>query len=156
VSTDYKEYVAGFMFSGDYVALILKNRPAALAGRFNGIGGKIKPEELPLRAMIREFKEETGVDTGDFQGKDDPRRWRQFCDLHCSPPGMGVSVVYFFYCYVPAAVFATLTSRTDEVVKVMALDKITNALPNVAWLIPMAQSMERGERASLFVVHEVY
>jgi len=54
-------YVLGFMFDRDYaeVALILKNRPAWQAGKWNGIGGKIEGDETPHAAMVREFTEET-------------------------------------------------------------------------------------------------
>lgn len=60
-----KRYVVGFMFSEDrqFVALIRKNRPEWQAGKLNGIGGKIEEGETPIEAMVREFREETGVDT---------------------------------------------------------------------------------------------
>lgn len=61
-----KKYVCGFLFNETLtrVALIRKNRgPADMAGRLNGIGGKIEPEDnMSVRkAMEREFVEETGV-----------------------------------------------------------------------------------------------
>ena len=54
-----KEYVVGFMFSEE----ILKNKPDWQAGRLNGVGGKVEPNEYPDQAMVREFEEETGVRT---------------------------------------------------------------------------------------------
>jgi 8-oxo-dGTP pyrophosphatase MutT (NUDIX family) len=42
------------------VLLVLKNRPAWQAGRFNLPGGKIEPHETPEECAIRELKEETG------------------------------------------------------------------------------------------------
>lgn len=56
------EYVIGFLFSTglDRVVLIKKNRPSFLAGKLNGVGGKIEPDERPIDAMRREFFEETG------------------------------------------------------------------------------------------------
>ena len=59
------KYVVGFMFSPDkqFVALIRKNRPEWQAGKLNGIGGKIEVGEFPRGAMVREFREETGVET---------------------------------------------------------------------------------------------
>lgn len=58
-------YVLGFMFdpSMTRVVLIRKNRPTWQAGKLNGIGGKIEPEETPSQAMVREFREETGLQT---------------------------------------------------------------------------------------------
>ena len=58
-------YVIGFMFTNDWkdVLLIRKNRPAWQAGKLNGVGGHIEPGEEPIQAMVREFKEETGLTT---------------------------------------------------------------------------------------------
>ena len=55
------------MFSLDkqFVALIRKNRPEWQAGKLNGIGGKIEDGEHPRYAMVREFREETGVETNE-------------------------------------------------------------------------------------------
>lgn len=60
-----KKYVVGFMFSPDrqFVVLIRKNRPEWQAGKLNGIGGKTEEGEFPRQAMVREFREETGVET---------------------------------------------------------------------------------------------
>lgn len=56
------EYVVGFMFNeaNDRILLIFKNRPVWMAGKLNGIGGKIEPGETAHEAMEREFREETG------------------------------------------------------------------------------------------------
>lgn len=45
------------------IALIRKNKPKWQAGKLNGIGGKVEFGETPTVAMVREFKEETGMDT---------------------------------------------------------------------------------------------
>lgn len=60
-------YVVGFAFSSDLknVLLIKKQKPDWQKGRYNGIGGKIEKDESPIDAMIREFKEETGVKFSD-------------------------------------------------------------------------------------------
>jgi len=54
-------YVLGFCFYRDEVLLIEKTRPAFMRGLWNGVGGHLHEQETPLKAMIREFKEETGV-----------------------------------------------------------------------------------------------
>jgi 8-oxo-dGTP pyrophosphatase MutT (NUDIX family) len=59
-------YVCGFAICGPDVALVLKNRPDFLRGQHNGIGGKIEyklGDTSATVAMVREFKEEAGVDT---------------------------------------------------------------------------------------------
>jgi 8-oxo-dGTP diphosphatase len=63
MNKDYIIYVAGFLFSEDEskVVLIEKNKPDFLKGLFNPVGGKKENNETSLEAMIREFKEETGV-----------------------------------------------------------------------------------------------
>jgi 8-oxo-dGTP diphosphatase len=60
-------YVVGFMFSmnRDGVLLIRKNRPEWQAGKLNGVGGKIEDGETPRAAMVREFREETGIHTSE-------------------------------------------------------------------------------------------
>lgn len=60
------EYVLGFAFDpiGQYVLLINKNRPKWQEGLLNGVGGKVDAEDKSLEdAMVREFKEETGINT---------------------------------------------------------------------------------------------
>ncbi len=69
------EYVCGFMMSWDMheFFLIRKTHPKWQKGKWNGIGGKIEntqkdpalPDivETPQEAMVREFKEETGIET---------------------------------------------------------------------------------------------
>lgn len=58
-------YVVGFMFNParDLVLLIEKDRPVWQAGKLNGVGGKLEDGEDPMFAMVREFKEETGIET---------------------------------------------------------------------------------------------
>ncbi len=56
-------FVVGFLFSEDFklVALIEKLKPSYLAGKLNGLGGKVEPGESPAEAMRREFQEEGGL-----------------------------------------------------------------------------------------------
>lgn len=59
------KYVLGIVlnFEANKILLISKKRPSWQAGLFNGIGGKLNHAEAPLDGMIREFKEETGLDS---------------------------------------------------------------------------------------------
>jgi 8-oxo-dGTP diphosphatase len=63
-----RRYVMGFAFSKDLekVLLILKNRPAHLAGFLTGPGGRIEALESPLDAVEREVSEETGLRISDW------------------------------------------------------------------------------------------
>lgn len=58
-----KDYVLGFIFNPEKteIALIRKDRPSWQKGALNAIGGKIENGESPLKAMVRENKEETSV-----------------------------------------------------------------------------------------------
>jgi len=61
-----KKYVVGLCFNSamDSIVLIRKNRPKWQRGLLNGVGGHIEDGEAAITAMVREFREETGVVTG--------------------------------------------------------------------------------------------
>lgn len=60
-----KKYVLGFYFvdNSPVVLLIEKVSPEWCKGKLNGLGGSIEPNETPKQAMVREFKEESGIGT---------------------------------------------------------------------------------------------
>jgi|SaaInl4_135m_RNA_FD_contig_81_310136_length_3030_multi_3_in_0_out_0_5 8-oxo-dGTP pyrophosphatase MutT (NUDIX family) len=63
-------YCTGLMFNEriDRVVLIEKNRgPSHNIGRWNGVGGKVKPGEWANEAMQREFREEAGLDSPNWE-----------------------------------------------------------------------------------------
>lgn len=72
-----KTYVLGFCFNAalNKVVLIRKNRPQWQAGKLNGVGGHVEPWELPLGAMVREFREESGWSGHVMAMADACRRW---------------------------------------------------------------------------------
>lgn len=60
-------YVVVYAFDDALTRVVLLKKrtgPAALIGKWNGVGGKIDPGELPSEAAYREFREETGVEVG--------------------------------------------------------------------------------------------
>jgi 8-oxo-dGTP diphosphatase len=127
-----KEYVVGFAFSSDKtrVLLIKKKRAPAnvphMVDKWNGVGGKIESGELPIEAMCREFKEETGVDTAKYI-------WDKFLVLR----GDGFNVV-FFHCFNDVVVNHGATTE-DEIVGPFYVKGLpSNVMPNLRWLIPMA------------------
>ena len=131
-------YVAGFCFTPDrrHVALVWKNRPKWQAGKLNGIGGKVEPEETAIEAMEREFREEAGIRvTG----------WRHFCSLGADtdrhaelPTGWRVE---FFVAFDAMEGFRTVTDEKVQLVPVNAVPALPH-LPNLDWLIPMALSAD--------------
>lgn len=136
--SEQKQYVVGFMFDSfrTNVVLIKKNRPEWQAGKLNGVGGKIEQGETPIDAMVREFYEETGVQTY-------PDDWTQFCVLSGDN-----AKVYVFKCYNAIYIYR-VTTMTDEQIGVYdsrllnALTRWVEIIPNLMWLIPMASYNEK-------------
>lgn len=125
-------YVAGFMFDSnqDKVALIKKKRgPAKNISKWNALGGKLEADEDVWGAMVREFKEEAGVDTT-------PSDWDPFFSLK-----VGGDSVVFFRAHVHGHKLKTVKKMEDEEViyipvkYVLEWDSLT---PNLYWLLPMA------------------
>ena len=78
------EYVLGFAFDQKYsrVLLINKNKPGWQAGLKNGVGGKIETYDPTVaHAMVREFEEETSIETETYQ-------WKLFAQ-HAAPTKPG-------------------------------------------------------------------
>jgi len=117
------EYVIGYLFDGKgNVALINKKRPSWQVGRINGIGGHIEIGETPEIAMVREFKEEAGCDGLD---------WRKFCVVKGNE--------YKLHLFSAHSFFADIESKTDEKVGWYQVNHLPiNILPNLTWMIPMA------------------
>lgn len=148
------DYVAGFMFSSnlDHVVLIKKNRPTWQSGRFNAVGGRVEDGEIPVKAMVREFKEETSVET-------DYMKWTNFADL-VLPSGEKIA----FFAIVSYNVFKTKTVTDEEVFHIFVPALIegkdchhlayegaglastyTKPLYNIPWLVRMAiESLRTG------------
>lgn len=133
----HKNYVLGLMFDsvGRRVALICKNKPEWQKDKLNGVGGKIERGELAVKAMCREFEEETGVHTEESQ-------WQMFCRLG----GRGFNV-FVYRAFSDAAVDSARTV-TDEPVGVYDARGTSlrsgSIVSNLAWLIPMALDPNDG------------
>lgn len=120
------DYVAGFLFSEDLknVALIEKKRPDWQRGKLNGIGGHIEDSDKhPLFAMIREFKEETGVIN---------RNWKPYARISIKD----TSVIFYW----SIGDLTKLRTVTDEEIKIININDIFlyNTIENLPWLIPLA------------------
>jgi 8-oxo-dGTP diphosphatase len=125
-----KKYVVGFAFSADKskVVLIRKNRPAWQAGKLNGVGGKIEPDDADGNAaMCREFEEETGVVTQTHE-------WRHYLTINGE---MGYVLAYFAV----GDHLLEATTNSDEAVEIIAVDYSLverEAIANLHWFIAIA------------------
>lgn len=126
-----KQYVCGFYFIDDNVVLIRKNKPEWQAGKLNGVGGAIEPEEYPIDAMRREFREEASKHTSADE-------WRFFALLRTND-----CEIHFYSAYGSAS---GICSGTDEAIYFVEVDTVAHhpiVLPNLKWLIPLALSNEQ-------------
>ncbi len=120
------DYVLGFYFSTDRksVVLIKKNRPVDFNGKINGVGGKIEKDESPYDAMVREFREETGLVVTD---------WKHYAQLQGDV--YNVHVFKSFGNLEPKSITDEIVSRFNVV------DVLTNPLykktDSFSWLVPM-------------------
>jgi 8-oxo-dGTP diphosphatase len=48
------------------ILVVEKNKPEWQKGKYNLLGGKVEEGETPLQAAVRELKEESGLDPGEF------------------------------------------------------------------------------------------
>jgi 8-oxo-dGTP diphosphatase len=121
-------YVVGFMFSRelDKVLLIQKNRPEWQAGKWNGIGGKVEEPETTTEAMVREFKEETSIQTYE-------KDWTFKGVFIHSERNWAVDV------FIAKGNVYEATTVTDERVEIVNLNELGNypLVPNLKWLIPI-------------------
>ncbi len=130
-----QRYVVGLAFNADKSELILIHKihgPKCVLDKWNGVGGKIEPNEQAIDAMIREFQEETGVRSlhGD---------WEQFCVIQSS-----VHQVVFFWAANDK--FMNAETTTDENVHKFFLghpptSKVKNLpekiMGNLMWMVPL-------------------
>ncbi len=124
--TGVRQYVAGILFNVGYSNLVLveKQRPVTQRHKLNAIGGEIKDGETPHAAMVREFKEEAGLEIG---------QWSNFCTLHTA-----ASMVHFF-----CATYENISAvreQTDERLFVIPVDSLQPyaTVPDIPWLVRMA------------------
>ncbi len=126
--TPLAQYVPGFLFTPDKTRVVLmrKHRADPDARLFNGVGGKIMPDELPKTAMSRVFKEETGVAIP-------PKEWMALARLE--------SYTFQVYFYVAVSELALeIQAKGEDEVGIFAVNDLFAGpvVPSVRWLVPLA------------------
>lgn len=128
-------YTVGFMFSDpdpSHVVLIKKQRPPWQRSKLNGVGGMIHVgKEQARTAMVREFFEETGVETYHSD-------WEMFLTLDHAE-----WTVHFFRGFRERELLDGVKPTGDEYPSVYSVDAILGAykgdlVDNLPWVIPMA------------------
>jgi 8-oxo-dGTP diphosphatase len=141
------EYVLGFAFSDDCknVVLIKKENPSWQRDRLNGVGGKVEIGESLHESMVREYKEETGVETTVDQ-------WKQFGQMESD-----TWVVYCFSCINQSVFDNSKTTEKEEVIKVVIDNILTNRsskthISNIPWLLTFALDFNDNKNTPYAVV----
>lgn len=126
-----KHYVVGFAFDLEKrrVVLIEKKRPAWQKGRFNGVGGKIEKGEAPFDAMVREFKEEAGIEVY--------YQWRPLIKLHTIK-----WEVFFFYSFTDISNCRTMTDELITIIPTKRIPSMSTIISSLKWLVPMCLDPE--------------
>jgi len=95
------------------------------------VGGKVELGETPMAAMIREFHEETGVETTDSDWTNYALMW-------------GDDFEIAFYKGHNTKILEATDTKTDEqierrsVERVIYFDKGVEGINNLKWLVPLA------------------
>lgn len=117
------KYTCGFMFDKDNrMILVEKLKPAWQAYKMNGVGGRNERGETQLECMCREWKEETGDGTTD---------WEQVLNLKFDD-----CIVSFYRCRVHE--FPTISKVTDTGERLCIFDSLPeNTIDNLKWIVPL-------------------
>lgn len=129
-------YVLGLMFRDNCTSLVLirKNKPKWQEGLLNGIGGKIEPNETEIEAMVREFKEETGVDTNNSG-------WRKYCEIS--------GECFIVHCYTArdSDAWEKAVTKESEIIEKHHPDELNrqDCVSNLLWLVELALDENYGK-----------
>lgn len=138
-------YVIGFLFSEDFSSVALIRKPALTMGLFNAPGGRVEAGESDYSAMVREFREETGVEHSGWKrfasvGNDEEEDSDGFYRMTCF---YGVSDGVY-----------QAKSVTDEEVKVFYIKNLLDShwaeqlVFNLPWLLHMGLAIADGRDQS--------
>lgn len=124
-------YVLGFALTSDRRAVLLieKQTPQWQKGKLNGIGGKVETfDENEDAAMVREFKEETGIVTL-------TNEWTKFTQLN----GENFNVSVYWMMRENLGNYQVTTHEKPYLITLDLLfrNRFRNCISNLQWLIPM-------------------
>lgn len=121
------QYVAGFMFDPDMktVLLIRKSRPWWQEGALNGVGGHKNKNETFEAAMVREFREETGIITSE-------RDWEPVLTY------LGADFLVMFFHAKSGKIWQAKALTDEPPVLAMVSELYSQVIvQNLLWIIPM-------------------
>lgn len=154
-----RKMTAGFLFCDNMVLLVEKTRPDWQTGLLNGVGGGVEASETPYDCMLREFHEETRIDS--VARKID---WSLFAIE--SSFGENKYMVYFYRAFLPPgeqesrSICISVPSTNDSgesLVWVDVRDLLTpmhRVVGNLNWLVPMAMDW-RSMVAKIDVIGDI-
>lgn len=136
-------YSLGFIFDRDLsrVLLIHKNRPTWQRGKLNGLGGKVETDETALDCIVREVREESGLQI-------EPDRWFEI--------GVMTSEAWYVTCFtcVYHGAQEDAYSVTDEQVEWMDVNALpASVISNLMWLIPLCRDRLSEANTFTFEIH---
>jgi 8-oxo-dGTP diphosphatase len=141
-----QKFTLGFIFNQtlNSVLLIHKNRPEWQKGLINGIGGKVEEGESVLACIVREAREETGLDS-------EERDWVQYVQLH------GKDWEIEGFCMKYAGDMAHARKAEDQKIEWFHVDALpANVISNLKWLIPAAkEQLQKRSIQSMVVEYEI-
>lgn len=139
-------YCLGFAFDNNHafqrVLLIKKTKPEWQCGKLNGIGGKIEPTDPTHKdAMVREFREETTIETT-------KKDWRLVGRISGhNTENCGKWVVAIYSAIIPFVSQLPAKDPTEEKLTHIRVDELSwnrDVIPNLQWLIPLCLDEQIG------------
>ncbi len=125
--------VVGFITDGKRILLINKNRPENQKGLFNGVGGAVQENETPLEAMVREAKEETGLEI------------KEWIEIDVFPYPNGITL-YLYQATISCKEIEQFQSPTDEKVSLFDKDKLPeNLVHDIAYIVKRRLNFFKGD-----------
>jgi len=125
-------YCLGFVLSRDKseVLLIRKNRPSWQQDKLNGVGGKVEFGESFSQGMVREFYEETGVQTEEYD-------WTEALTIEHDEYKV---VVFYTLSNRVNRILESVENKTDEPLLILNIDRDWNqileqGISNLPWIL---------------------